>query len=1495
MKKLLALILGLFLFQVTSYSQKLDSFSMDKTQFIKQLEDYVTANKRKDIKATFEEFQVHFEGGRFTDSQYVKIHTLFNLMLSKKMRANPYFSQYLTVVNVMVKKGQHETHFDTWMDIVHEYAKGVKRSKLKNFNLYMIFFENFYKEKAIRYTKEMGLQWLYTSDEYEFKLIDKEIEVHFPETDLIGKRKEDTIMINNSSGYYAPLKLLWKGDKGEVSWDRTGMKEKVYASFENYTIETKKNNFSVKKAFLNHPTYFDEPQEGSFTDKIVVNAGQNGSYPRFKSFSSRILIKELGENIRYVGGFEMEGRSLVGIGGELNKARLDFYKKDKTLALTTYSDRYIIRPGEYIASPKVEVSVYLTAEDSIYHPSSDFRFDIKKRELELERKGTGNAKTPFNSSFHKVDITTENIIWGIDSDSMSVGKNTVKGVGSRAKLASFESLNYFNSQKYITFQNISTTNPITIIKVFSEQNNSREIDANELAKKLNPKYSVRTIIPLLQDLVESGFILYDKENELIIVKDKVIRYSDASIKRIDYDVINVISASRDLNAKIDLTDNTLGVNGVSNVVLSDSQLVAFKPYMGEIKLKRNRNIDFDGRLYAGYGIFEGKGFEFDYEGFKIHSEAIDSFVLRIPNPDPNYVPENPKRPQLVPLGTRIENMKATIIIDAPGNKSSRDNNQQYPAVISDEPCFVYYDGTNTQDGSYQRDSFFFQINPPFNFDSLDSFDPADLNFNGKLVSDNIFPDFDETLKVRGDLSLGFTTATPEEGYPIYKEKGRFKGAVSMNNEGLLGEGNFTYLAASINSDDIVFRPNQLTATADSFNLEEFKGDKYEYPLIKGENVSVDWRPYQDSMYVETEEKPFMVFEPKFSLTGRTILTPGGLYGDGLLDWPDAVMNSNNLRFRARGVTADSTDMRIKTEGVETIAFSSSNVKADVDFDTEIGRFESNTNSITTSLPANKYRTSMDEFVWDMKEKTIDFKSKSGKARFLSTHKNQDSLSFEGEIAKYNLITNLLQVDGVPFIQSADAFIYPKDNHVEIEKNAKMRTLEDAVILADTSNRYHTIKKAIVNVLGKENYTARGGFYEYNVGDFKQDIRFDKIEILKTRKGPKKGKLTTFGRGTVLDTSYFLLDKKMFYQGQFQLQADRKELKFDGFAKINSPLVSDSSWFAIDNWVDRKNVILTYDTPRNLVGQKLYTGIFVKRDTGLIYQRVLTAPYSRRDRPIFTTKGIIKYVEDTENSLDEFHFGDSAKVIANMVRGNRIIFDRLSGRMDFEGKFNLADKLPYVKVDAAGEGSMSHDGENIKLTMVIGIDMIIPDKLLNILIKDLETNSFELADATYDKSYVRKGISEFIDDDKKLQKVYKEIIDYDKIYLPKGTNNYTFFFGNAPMEWNPERYSLVSKKGIALTYIGDRAFHKRLNAYLEVRMSRSRDEINLYIESPSGDFYYFNYQNRVLSVVSSKPSFNDTVLAFKKKEVQFKMPDGEYYEVKPTGVNAAKFFLNRIKY
>ena len=44
----------------------------------------------------------------------------------------------------------------------------------------------------------------------------------------------------------------------------------------------------------------------------------------------------------------------------------------------------------------------------------------------------------------------------------------------------------------------------------------------------------------------------------------------------------------------------------------------------------------------------------------------------------------------------------------------------------------------------------------------------------------------------------------------------------------------------------------------------------------------------------------------------------------------------------------------------------------------------------------------------------------------------------------------------------------------------MQRLENARILADTTNKYHVINRATVDIRGRRYYEA-SGFYEYNVG------------------------------------------------------------------------------------------------------------------------------------------------------------------------------------------------------------------------------------------------------------------------------------------------------------------------------------------------------------------------------------------------------------------------------
>ena len=86
----LLLILGL---SFDSSAQVLKSFSEDKGKFLSELDNFMNASKRKDLKAIFEEFKRGVQSGLYTDEQFTKIQGISNTMLSRKMRVTPYFQK----------------------------------------------------------------------------------------------------------------------------------------------------------------------------------------------------------------------------------------------------------------------------------------------------------------------------------------------------------------------------------------------------------------------------------------------------------------------------------------------------------------------------------------------------------------------------------------------------------------------------------------------------------------------------------------------------------------------------------------------------------------------------------------------------------------------------------------------------------------------------------------------------------------------------------------------------------------------------------------------------------------------------------------------------------------------------------------------------------------------------------------------------------------------------------------------------------------------------------------------------------------------------------------------------------------------------------------------------------------------------------------------------------------------------------------------------------
>ena len=1492
MNKLIFTLSCLLLLTSFSHAQRLSEFSEVPAEYLKQLGEFMTSSKRKVMEESFRDYEKQFKAGVFNEEDFAIILKTSNMMLQQKMKAAPFFKSYLDCLTIIKKGGDMEAvanRFKDWHLVLESMLSDIRDRKLNPYRDFLKFSHTFFSQNVLR-TSKSGVNWSARADKYEMRYEDKQPVIAYEKLDLISFRKTDTIVILGTTGHFLPVKQLWKGQGGVVNWARFGMAKKIYCELEDYEIEVKKSLYKVKKVTLHYPDLFpNEPITGSLQDKITTeNKATGSSYPRFESDLKVLKIDNIGEGIKYVGGFRLHGTTVYGYGSKKNKARLTLFDKNQQTSFKGASELFVIRKGERIAAERLEMVLYLN-QDSIYHPSVNIKFDILNREMELYRGKRGSDRNPFFNSLHQVNVDVDNLEWHMDTGEILLGKSAVSFANQSE--VKFESFNFFEEGEFRRIQNIATTNPLYVIRYFVDEEGSNVISAKNLAAKINPRFEEENIQSLLYDLVAKGFINYDSDESLVEVKDKVFHYTDANAEKVDYDVLRIESKSDSTNALLNMNDNSIRTNGVRNVELSSTQKVALKPNGTELVIKENRDLDYDGKMFAGFTTFIGKDFHYIYEKHQVLLDSIRFFDMFVPTGEED---ENGEKIAMS-IGSRIEHAQGVLLVDAPNNRAGKEDIPIFPSFNSTGPSYIFYDDRNNR--SYKRDSFYFQLDK-FNFNALDDFEKEDLQFKGTMVSANIFPDFKEAVVLREeDSSLGFVSQTPPEGYPCYSEKGNYTGAIDLSNNGFRGKGSLKYLTASLASEDILFRPKQMTATADRFDLQEDRNSAVPFPQAVGYDVSIDWLPYKDSMYIYTKEKPFELFKANdHTVKGTLILTPGGLKATGEFNWEKGILTSRLMSFGANSVRADTANLQIKAFGANEFAFDTRNVNTNLDFDEFIGRITANSDELSTTMPYNQYQTSMNELYWNMKEETVVFKNEGKEyGEFRSIHPDQDSLSFLGKTAFYDLKTNELKIGGVPHIRTCDAFVYTEAGDVEIKKGGVMTTLENAQIVADTSNKYHVINKATVNVLGAKDYRAKG-YYEYNIGDKQQEIYFENIIGTRVGKGKRSEKKTvTRAKGTVKEKDKFYIDHKTLFQGEIALSADSKNLEFDGFAHLDAPLAKGLEWFSIKSKADKNDLTIQYDKPKNLRGETVKTGFYLSKEQATIYPRVMMPTFLRKDRPIIDAKGVFKYKPKT----DEFVFGDSLKVTTFERRGNKITYSVKDNSVKAEGSMNIGSGLDYISVKSAGIAESPLDGTqgNFKAEVMAGISMIIPEKLLKIMVTDIIASSYDARPVDYlkDIEFYEKVLSEFISKDKDLINAIKKMKN-EGMDLSKKYDQFSFLFSKIPLKWNSEYQSFISSKDeLALASVNGSRINRMLTSYVEFKMpSNEDDRVYIYIKSPSGFFYYFGFKQGIMSTVSSNTKFMDELLGMKEKELIVKMGDGEPYEIQAAEMGRANMFVNRVK-
>ncbi len=1468
------------------FAQAKKSFSLEPAKFVTEFGDFFAASKSKDVLELKKTFSKEF-GTLYTPEEQDTIIAFVNTMKSLRFNAKPDFVNYVQLIASLKKDANRPAGLAEWHQVAKEILAKDKKPK-KTLKSFIKFMAPFLADHAFKDKKRGGIIWMTKGGSYKVNYKENDLYLEFSDIDLLSLRRSDSLIIAKTKGVYHLKTNEWKGKGGKVSWEKAGLGSDVFATLSSYRIDCSKGLYDADSVELMYPFLLSKPMLGRLTDKVSKST-EKSTYPKFVSYADDFIIKNVGPGIELVGGVKIDGAKIYIKADKGRKASFSYHKpQSSTLLFKCHGKSFSIKKEQKIYGGQVETSIYFK-QDSIYHPSVSITYLMKENELKLSRADRGSDRNPFFNSFYQVNIDVNKISYNVNQEKILVGDKGLS-IDKIENEVTFESVNFYDESTYIRYRGVSTTNPIAVLLRLATATGEKEFDESEVAYKINPNVKKENNKRLLYQLASDGFIFYDSDNGKVVLRDKLFHYGRASTGNTDYDPINVVSKSKDANAVFDLKSGKTEIQDVKTLELSRKQQVAIKPQGKKLNMLKNRDMNFDGLLYAGMAVFYGKDMRFNYGKFNVVMDSVRYLDFYVPT---GKVLKN-KRKEAVSMDSRIEYATGYLLVDAPQNKSGKKIIKMFPSFASKDYSFVYYDRDDIQHGVYKRDSFYFRLNK-FTFNSLDDYKKEDLSFKGTMFSADILPEFKESIVVRDDLSWGFVNQTPAAGLPLYANRGKYTGEVDLSNKGFFGKGLVNYLTASIRSEDLLFKPRVMFGTAKEFNMTEDRASEIKVPQVVGDEVKVHWKPYSDSMYVTTKEKPFDVFkQPNYTMNGTLVLTPKGAKGKGLFDWDGGDLKSKLMDLGPFTVRADTADLRIKAIGEAGIALNTNNLNSFLDFDHQIGKFKANNDSVVTTLPQNKYATTMNQFDWDMTKGIINFKSKPGTtATFTSIHEQQDSLTFQGETAMYNLKTAELNIGGVPSIVSCDATIFPADGKVDIKVGAQITTLENARIVADTSNKYHEFTEVTVDIMGRKDYKAKGN-YLYNLPSRDQKILFENIIGQRYGKGAYSEKPTLTTATTEVDEGInFYIDEKTKFKGTISLRANEKKLDFDGFGKLD---VSDlnGKWFSIHSKGDKKNLVIALDKPKTPEGDPLSVGIFLSKETAAMYPRILMPLRLRKDRPIIDCMGEFKY----DKTKKAFIFGDSTRVRNFGDKGNKLVYFTNNNVVKADGKLNLGSGLQMMNIDAAGvlESKMSRniDSSELVVSLMAGLEFKFPEALVRVISADIESSLLDLKDGVYENSFYNKVLPNMIPKQKDLIKA-KKSINSRSLDLPKSFSKYQVFFSKLNMKWYPDYQSFMttSKKNIMGAFAG-KPVNKSIRSYVEFKMpSNDDDRVYIYFKLPNDNFYFFGYQGGILSTCSNNEVFNTTAEKMKSKAFTFKMKKKGTYVVEVVNPLTAQLFVKRV--
>lgn len=1394
-----------------------------------------------------------------------RLTAISNVVLKLRVRQIPDVQNFITVVTRFWNDPASKASFDQWVAGI-EYIQS-RNKKVKDFTDYISFTEGFLTDRAFGGSRSATWQ-AQQGIPFSFQLRGQQIVISFSKPfELYYASDKDQGTIYGTTGEYYYFDNEWHGHGGRLNWDRTGIPTTAcWAVLKDYSAVTKFAKFTADSVMFTNTNYFTSPIMGRVEEALSAKmAPEKYSFPKFCSYQKDFRLKNILPGVDYSGSFMMNGAKFV-TSDDKHPANLIFYRQGKTFA-TVKSTHFTIT-HDRITSPKAAVKLYV-ADDSIVNDGINVRYLLSDKRLTLLNEKKRNYYSPFLDTYHRLDLYCEQIVWNTKDDKLEM-----KMLGSMGdqSTATFESNNYYSEGKFRQIQGIDEVNPIVrVYKYMKSRGMAYDFYMDEFAQYL--RMDISQAKGMIHLLAGSGLVSFNEDENRIYVNDKLVAYHEAWVKNKenDYDALMLESYTGKNNAELDLSSNDLRMEGVKRFVLSDSQQVSILPRDGQVTVKKDRDIEFSGRVDAGRFIMFVTGATFNYEDFRLDLPHVDSMMFFVTQFD------DPKKEHIV--YTPIYDLTGNIQIDRNDNHSGLKETEDYPIFSSLEKAFVYYDRKDIHHGAYIRDKFFYTLSP-FTIKDMVDFKTDSLRFGGSLTSAGIFPEIKEPLRVQRDYSLGFTYKTAKDGMEAYGGKGRFTNVVDLSYQGLRGAGKLEYLASTQASKSFYFMPDSTVGTTDTFVVRE----ESIFPDIRNGHAFTRWFPQADSMRVQLVRggRSFKMYRDDAQLAGNVILRPQGAVAEGNVVIGEGTIGSDRFDLQPRVMDAQVSNFVLRSEVYDNIAFTAQNMKCHTDYDKRRSDFVCNEPIGRTELPLLSYAAYVDKFSWEIDKKELDLlNSKSDDsqglenasiverlahgqqpgARFVSTDPRRDSLEFFSCQGSYLYNKGQLSCRKVFLVHSADAVIAPAGDTLHIRASGAIDLMKHSTILANTTNQYHQFYDCDIMLQGARKYDAKGyiDFVADEDGDGKpDDARASRQPIYLTSIAPDQNGRTV-GNGVIRDTANFRLNSAFGFEGKVRVEADTQYYYFDGGIKLLHHCVKADKVgaLAFATYLNPGEIrIPVPKLPTDYKGNRITASLLYETSNMMPRAAFLTNDRAA-DNEMMTAYGFLTYDAKAKEYIiaSDEKLSNPTEVVEPFLALN--IDDcklRGEGSVDFQVKNIIAKTFCYGMVNMD-----NNDPTSLHLNSIFGLSFPIDAKVLGAM-QQFISEDLRLAPSAADKDVVRRAMMHYLG-------------------AEEGASAYTSYVNTNYYEAIPQAFrSTILLEGIDWSYapgigyyydgvaglaaIGDKQLHLNIRVKAQMYRRGQGTYLVLYLQCASDHWYYFNYEfsSQQMSIQSSVGEWVDMIKA-----------------------------------